>query len=63
MEYRCNGNGRRKPKHPQKSMSQYYVPTGCPMRTGMGPNPSLHDKKLATNSQNYGTDLSMVPSD
>jgi len=63
MEYRCNGNGRRKPKYPKKSMSQYYVPTRCPTRTGMGPNLSLHDKTLATNSLNYGTALSMVPSD
>ena len=29
----------------------------------MGPNLSLHDKTLATNSLNYGTALSMVPSD
>jgi hypothetical protein len=61
MEYWCNGNGRT-PKYSQKSMSQYYVPTRHPTRTGMGPNLSLHDKTLATNRLNHGTALSTAPS-
>jgi hypothetical protein len=44
-------------------MTQYYVPTRYPTRTGMGPNLSLYDETLTTNSLNYGTAWSMVPSD